>query len=214
MTPRDLTSVVHEALAKGVLVVGQVLVTKLGTDCYELRHKEDLERTDLTQSTNSNDAHEISLLTDHGEYRPLKSAPNLRRGWLLLLKDPSEVRLALDFIYPAALGLWASHRKNLLPPVSLRETLGRQSGMYALAKKITSKEASLLISRTCDADQCLKQILWPIEADCASGQPCTTQLTGTDSLPLLCHEACSILISAARQTVKARTPLSSESRAS
>lgn len=214
MYERDLTSVLETILGHQVLQIGQVLITKLPKSGYELRHQDDSARNDLSPSTDANDAHNISLLTDQGDYRPLKSAPNLKHGWMLLLKDPSEVRLALDFLYPAALGLWTSQQEHLLRPVSLRETLDRQTGMYALAKQITSEEARCLISQTCNTTQCLKQILWPLEREGTSSAASITQQVAPNTVPLLCHEACGILISAARQAVKTRKPSTSGSQAS
>jgi hypothetical protein len=88
----------------------------------------------------------------------------------------------------------------------LRDTLARQTGMYAVTKKITDAQAQMMIGGFCRTDGgCLKRILW----DVAPGVPVTSlpaekfQMRGAaDTLPLLCHEACNLLVAKAREVVK------------
>ena len=52
------------------------------------------------------------------QYRPLKTAPNLRHGWRLEVANLAELRLALDLFYPgrlAALAAWEAHRLATTP---------------------------------------------------------------------------------------------------
>jgi len=67
---------------------------------------------------------------DSGEFRPLKTAPNLRRGWRLNVANLEELRRSLDYFYPAMLGVRSSYAHGSLPTVPLRKTLARQTGMY------------------------------------------------------------------------------------
>ena len=46
------------------------------------------------------DAIEIAKHDDAGNYRPLKTAPNLRHGWRLELETLEDLRRALDYFYP------------------------------------------------------------------------------------------------------------------
>lgn len=193
-------------LADGFHRMGEVLICG-----FELRHHADDGRGDLETLRKPEDAREIAKYDDAGNYRPLKSAPNLRHGWSLSLKDLSEVREALDFLYPAMLGIWLAQMERRLTPVDFRETANRQSGMYAAVKTIADDEADGLIGNFCASDgKCLKTILWRID----SARPITSlpatkfdaaidQLgLGEKALPLPCAEACNLLVAAARNLVK------------
>lgn len=182
-------------LTRGGKRIGQILVRE---NC--LLHFEDARRTDLQCFEGPWHARQLATYDDNGNFRPLKTAPNLRHGWVLHFKDNAELRLALDYFYPAALGIWIALEKGELSPVQLRQTLNRQSGVYALAKNISDPEADALVGRTCRS--CLRQILWQI-----APQYPVTPLQGhapaqQTSIPLVCPEACNLLVAAARLTVK------------
>ena len=67
------------------------------------------------------DAIRIARYDDAANYRPLKTAPNLRHGWRLTLTDLAEICLALDFLYPAAVGTaLAFLREELIPSTCVR----------------------------------------------------------------------------------------------
>lgn len=198
---RDIREAFAGWLDRGGTRIGQVVVRGR----YELLHADDLGREGLEVFDGPAAARAIARDDAGGQFRPLKTAPDLRRGWLLRLADLDEVLLALDALYPAMVGIWAAHRRGDLVPVPLRETLSRQTGMYRAAANIGDAEADALVGATCRCDsQCLKRILWPI----APGRPITSlpaqdlDPEGGEGLPLLCHEACNLLVAAARQTVK------------
>ena len=111
----------------------------------------------------------------------------------------------------AMVGALASNEQGTLPVVDLRETLGRQSGMYAVTKKITDGQAQGMIGEVCpSAGGCLKTILWRISPEVAveSLPPekfdlDVNQLGGpARALPMLCHEVCNLLVAKAREVVK------------
>ncbi|MDB6154752.1 MAG: hypothetical protein JWL90_3205 [Chthoniobacteraceae bacterium] len=190
--------------------MGQIVIQQSGPG-FELRHFEDAGREDLALYSNPVEARAISTYSDAGEFRPLKTAPTLRHGWRLQLPDLESLRTALDFFYPAMLGSLLSHERNELLPVDLRETLGRQSGMYAVTKKITDPQADALIETVCNsAHGCLKTILWQIAPDrpvtslpAEKFNPAVSQIPAAlPVLPMLCAEACNLLVAAAREVVK------------
>ena len=203
---RDSTKELERWLQSGGRRVGQVLISPLD-DGWELRHADDAGRNVLEVFSAWEDARMLASRDDGGSYRALKTAPNLRHGWRLVLSDTAAVRFALDYFYPAMLGVWLAHRSGGLAPVDLHETLGRQTGMYRITQKLTDSQAQRLIGQQCRSDTgCLKTILWKIR----EGIPISTlppekfrpDATPPDAMPLLCHEACNILVAAARKTVK------------
>lgn len=86
--------------------------------------------------------------------------------------------------------------------------------MYRVAAKITDAQADALIGRFCRSDgSCLRTIVWKRDSN---GTPPSTQLppekyetphdqTGGNGrvIPLLCQEACNLLVSETRKVVKA-----------
>lgn len=186
-----ITEALSAWLEAGGGIIGQVLA---GRD-FSLRHADDAGRGDLEVFSDPEAARRIALWDDAGVYRPLKTAPNLRRGWCLQLQDARAVRLALDYLYPAALGLASAAARGLLAGESLREVLGRQTGMYAVAKKITDEDAAEAVARVCGG--CLRERLWTV-ADSLRPDP-----GPWDPRPR-CIAACQLLVAEARRVVKSR----------
>ena len=201
----NLTRAFGDWIADGGREIGETRIEPM-TGGFILRHREEVQRPDLEDFTGAEAARELAHFDDAGKFRPLKTAPNLRHGWRLQLADLAELRRALDYFYPAMLGVWLSHRRGSLVPVPLRDTLARQTGMYAVTKKITDAQAQMMIGGFCRTDGgCLKRILW----DVAPGVPVTSlpaekfqTRAAADTLPLLCHEACNLLVAKAREVVK------------
>ncbi|MCX7712786.1 MAG: DR2241 family protein [Chthoniobacterales bacterium] len=192
-------------IQNGGFQIGQINVRS----DFQLHHIEDSSLLPtLKIYTSPYDARLLALETSDGSYRPLKSAPNLRRGWLLKLQNTSEVRLALDFFYPAAIALWHSLNFGSLQIVPLRETLSRQTGMYRITQKITDQQAINLILNHCNnQSSCLRKILWPLTPErphpltVSDASHLTTTLP-SNHIPILCIEACNLLIAAARSLLK------------
>jgi sirohydrochlorin cobaltochelatase len=199
---RSITLALAAWLAAGETRIGELMISGQ----YELRHHLDATLDGLTLHTVPEAARDIALYDAAGEYRPLRTAPTLKRGWRLAFGTIGQLHEALDGFYPAMLAARFAFQQGRLGVTPLRETLGRQSGMYAVTRKITDSQAGALIGDFCRTDGgCLKTILWPI----APGLPVTSlppekfdpSATGS-GIPLLCAEACNLLVAKARETVK------------
>lgn len=208
--------------------MGQVAFDPIaGGDRYRLRHRDDTEQADeaLEAFSRPEDAEEIARYDDSGIYRPLKTAPNLRHGWRLDLDSLAALRLALECFYPGRLGAFLSWEKNRLPVTPLRETLGRQTGMYRITQKLTDEQAVALVGRFCRSDGgCARTILWGLDDGASASyfpnlppekfDPAADQLVAgkqqqaaTDNrrcLPMFCQEACNLLVAEARSVVKSK----------
>jgi sirohydrochlorin cobaltochelatase len=197
-----LNTLLQSALANGFHRIGQIVISASGEN-YHLRHEDDSDATDLEIFSSPDDAVEIVRWDSQGNYRPLKTAPNLRRGWELKLSSLAHLHLALDTLYPAALGNWRAVLlgEKISPP--LRETLNRQTGMYRITGLLTRDEATRITSSLC-APGCLRQILWPLESSDANPKP----LEPEGRIPLFCTNICSLFLGEARAAVKARPPAS------
>jgi sirohydrochlorin cobaltochelatase len=210
-----------EAALRDRCSLGQILIQK--TDgSFVLCHRDDEVRNDLQRFKNAEEAIEIAKYDDAGNYRPLKTAPSLRHGWRLELDTLEELRRALDYFYPGRLAAFAAWKSGKLQTTPLRETLDRQSGMYRVAAKISDSQIDDLVGDFCRSNGgCLRTILWKRDADGtvlstklpkdkfdpARDQAATTASPASPTkiaatIPLLCQEACNLLVAECRKMVK------------
>lgn len=190
----SLNDLLEDALADGALVVGQVLIERQG-DRVCLRHVDDSANDSLRVLATPQDVQDTVRYDESGAYRPLKTAPNLRRGWTWSVSSLPELRLALDTLYPAALGNWRAVLRSQLEGTPLRQTVNRQTGMYRITGKITDEQASDLVETLCTPG-CLRHRLWTVNSPVQAPAPVPGRI------PLLCAEACCLVIAAARKVVK------------
>jgi hypothetical protein len=205
---------------------GQILITKSEGACFVLSHRDGASLDQLQRYRDAEDAVEIAKYDDAGNYRPLKTAPNLRHGWRLELATVEELRRAMDYFYPGRLAVFAAWKRGDLKTTALRETLDRQSGMYRVAAKISDQQINDLVADFCRSDSgCLRTILWKrdrngviastklpkekfdptydqaiVSRPPASATPATAAAVAT--VPLLCQEACHLLVAECRTVVK------------
>ena len=201
--------------------LGQILIQKIPTGRFVLSHRDDETLDTLKSFRSAEDAIDIAKYDDAGNYRPLKTAPDLRHGWQLELDSVEELRRALDYFYPGRLAVFAAWKSNKLETTSLRQTLDRQSGMYRVAAKISDSRINDLVADFCRSDGgCLRTILWKRDRegaiastklskekfDSACDQAAASNLPVSAppaTVPLLCQEACNLLVAECRKIVKA-----------
>jgi len=210
-----------QALVAGkVSQIGQLEITP-SEGGFVLFHRDDAGRSDLREHE-IDDAFEIARFDDAGNYRPLKTAPTLRHGWKIFARDLLRIEQVIDAIYPGRLAMLRAFKSGELTTTSLRETLNRQSGMYRVAAKISDEQIDGLVGDFCRSDGgCLRTILWkrdasdkgpssklsPEKFDPAvdqylSAKNSRSATAATDSIPLLCQEACNLLVAEGRKIVK------------
>jgi sirohydrochlorin cobaltochelatase len=200
--------------------VGEILVRKTNTGGFALSHRDEETPDQLKIFRSSEDAIELSKFDDTGNYRPLKSAPNLRHGWGLELQTLEDLRHALDYFYPGRLAMFAAWKSDQMQSTPLRETLNRQSGMYRVASKISDSKINGLVGDFCRSDGgCLRTILWNRDAEGGiastklpkekfdpeydQAKDCSRRPAGdAATIPLLCQEACNLLIAECRKVVR------------
>lgn len=207
----ELRRLLESLLAGDRAYIGQISIERSDRD-FVLCHRDDLGRRDLHDYP-AEHAREIARFDDAGNYRPLKTAPDLRHGWRLEIVDLTELRRALDYFYPGRLAMFAEWKENRLTTTTLRQTLDRQSGIYRVAAKISDQQINDLVGNFCRSNGgCLRTILWKRDA---TGTSASSQLParkfdpafdqtghGESVIPLLCQEACNLLVAEARKIVK------------
>ena len=207
---------------------GQILVTKREGAGFVLSHRDDASLNQLQTHRDAENAIEIAKYDDAGNYRPLKTAPNLRHNWRLELATVEELRRALDYFYPSRLTVYAAWKTGYLKTTALRETLNRQSGMYRVAAKISDPQINDLVADFCRSDSgCLRTILWKRDRDGVIPSTklprekfdpvydqvmaaCSLRAAGDSraphseaaTVPLFCQEACNLLVAECRKVAK------------
>jgi hypothetical protein len=176
------------------LLVAQVLVRRKNGG-FELRHIADgAVSSDKLTLQPPEGAHGIAQIAEDGSFRPLKSSPHLRRGWLILAKSDPELETALNGFYPGFIPDLFAVRTSGPHITHYREFTNRQTGMYRITTFLTDAEASTMADKCCSARYCLKQRLWSVE-----GLP-ADELEGKCLIP--CLEPCAILLEYARKVVR------------
>jgi len=156
-------------------------------------------------------ARDISTYAADGTYRFTKGQVNLKRGWVMMLQNEEDLRLALDQFYPACVGLVIAQQSGTLEIETLRDKLNRQTGMYRFARSISDAGAQKLVQKICGpAHQCAKRILWQIDfqtplddSDASRYNGIVGKIPESEAIPLLCREACNHFVSECRQAAKA-----------
>ena len=200
--------------------VGEILVRKTSAGGFALSHRDDEAAAQLKIFRSAEDAIEIAKYDDARNYRPLKTAPNLRHGWRLELQTLEDLSRSLDYFYPGRIKVFAAWKSDKLQTTPLRETLDRQSGMYRVAAKISDTQINDLVADFCRSrGGCLRTILWRRDAEGATASanlpkekfdpaydqarvPKRPGSTIPVTVPLLCQEACNLLIAQCRKVVK------------
>jgi hypothetical protein len=179
-------------------------------------HRDDIGREDLRVHQDAREAAEIARFDDAHKYRPLKTAPNLCHGWQLRVGSLADAGDALDHFYPGRLAVLLAHREGRLGVTPLRGTLNRQTGMYRVAGQISDEQIDAVVFRVCRSDGgCLRTILWkrdPTGATPSTKLPLEKFDSSREAIPLLCPEACALLVEECRNAVKRQEGASAKAR--
>lgn len=205
-------------LKSGIHRIGELsLKTNVSNDTFIVFHFADSERVSrpefggLEVHEGPEDAREISTYAEDGMYRFTKGQVNLKRGWVMVLQNAEDLRLALDQFYPACVGLFLALKGGTLEVEMLRDKLNRQTGMYRFARSISDAGAQRLVQDVCGpAHQCAKKILWQLDSHTPLDDSEASRFNGipgdlpeNEAIPLLCREACNHFVAECRKAAKA-----------
>ena len=133
------------------------------------------------------------MFSANGQFRPLRSSPDLPSGWVLSCVGLVELWRALQEIYPGSVADWFAARSGAAP-TSYREFTNRQSGMYRITQMLTDAQAADVTRAACHPRFCLKRRLWTVvglEVDDARAK---------SEMP--CLEPCAVLLELARKAMR------------
>ncbi len=195
-----MTAVVHPALRWFVARIGdgltlaQVFIRPAGRG-YELRHE--LDRSCAPEALRPvalADLRSLAQSTAQGDFRPLKSAPDLPSGWRGLVASDLELEHALDQLYPGAIADWFAAQTQPVPMTNYREFTSRQTGMYRVTTLLNDEQAAQVIRACCQPRFCLKRRSWTVaglEPDPAA-----------EKSLIPCLEPCALLLEFARKAAR------------
>ncbi len=176
------------------LVFGEVLLRR--TDAgFDLRHRMDCQAAvGSLRATAVPELRELAQWTEQKQFRPLKSAPTLRRGWRCVARDAAELDEALRHLYPGAVADWFAAQQPHPPVTPYREFTARQSGMYRITTRLNDEQVTQVAQAGCHRRFCLKQRWWTAEGLPPEG------LAEKSLIP--CLEPCAVLMEFARTVAR------------
>lgn len=180
-------------LGKKAATIGQISIRMEGP-MFHFTHVDDAQSPPETLREVDVDALLDIIRTDReGQFRPLRAAPNLLRGWIMNLFGFEAAQAALDYFYPAAIANWSLYQEGKLPITPWQETAERQTGRFRVLRELDEAGVHEVVSHYCERG-CLKRRLWSPAAQDVSPAP--------NEIPLLCPEACNFLVEKARAHLK------------
>lgn len=172
----------------------QVAVSAEPAGKFRLVHVEDQEQREGLRAVRLEELRGLASENAAGAFRPLRSSPDLRRGWELHTGGLAELERALDLIYPNSVSDWMAARQSDSPVTHYREFTARQTGMYRITQLLTDQQAAAIARAVCHPRFCLKKRLWSVPG------------AGADTVPpkalLPCLEPCAILLESARKGMR------------
>ena len=176
------------------MVLAQVLIVRTTTG-FELRHVEDRGAAgSQLRPIRLSELRGLAQKTTTGAFRPLKSAPNLQRGWYAALSSVAELDVALRDLYPGAVADWFAAQSPTPPITDYRAFTERQTGMYRVTAKSSDNEAAEVIRACCPRQFCLKRRLWTV-----AGLPIDAPETKS---VIPCLEPCAVFLELARTAAR------------
>ena len=173
---------------------------------FSVRHVDDRHRSpvDLRLYANPFSAREVAQTTEEGAHRPLKTAPNLRRGWRFEALDERGLWTVMDYLYPACVGHWYAGLSGTLRVTPWEDTAARQSGMYSSVRLLSPPAVRDAVRACCGNAVCLRQVAWGLDQEHPEPLPANgddAASAGGDAV-VPCPEACSMFVSFARTVLK------------
>ena len=174
------------------LVFGQVWLQRRAGG-FALRHETDRGVENL-RALALPELRELAQLTERGAFRPLKSAPTLRRGWQCAVRDAAELDAALRQLYPGGVADWFAAQQPSPPITHYREYTARQTGMYRITTMLDDVQVAQVARAGCHREFCLKRRLWTVEGLPPDGP--------AEKSELVCLEPCAVLMEFARAVMR------------
>jgi hypothetical protein len=175
-------------------VWAQVLIKRQGAE-FTLRHVHDRDANSATlKALTISDLRKLATFDAMGQFRPLRSAPDLVSGWVCHCKTQEELARGIQELYPGSVPDWHSTQNTVPPVTNYRSFTNRQSGMYRITQFLTDSQAAQVIAACCNPHLCLKRRFWTVEGLAPD------HAESKSAIP--CLEPCALLLELARKAAR------------
>jgi sirohydrochlorin cobaltochelatase len=199
---RDLLAWVDNAGPDGRALL-QVRIRRVRSDTYELRHAADTRQDPRTLERHAQPeaALRIARTDDAGRHRPLRSSPDLRRGWVITDLSGNALWSALAWLYPTAVLRWHQLRARTLEPGSFDETAAARTGIYAGVDALTDDALRHVIRSCCGDGSCLRSPVWRVRAAGSAASLLDAGPAIGDAV-VPCVDPCSLFVARAAEALR------------
>ena len=165
---------------------------------FEVRHRLDsgAPAAALRTLMHPDAALDLARMTEDGRPRPLRTSPDLQRGWRFTGLDEGGLWEVYAHLYPAVPVHAFLHALGELRVVDFGVAAGRQTGMYGEVARLQGSALTDLVERRCGSG-CLRVPVW--HASAGATEPFAARARSEVCVP--CNEPCSLVISEARATL-------------
>ncbi len=136
----------------------------------------------------------LAQFTVAGAFRPLKSAPNLARGWRAELAGEAELWAALNVLYPGRWRIGSPRKRRNRRRRRIGISRRGRRGCIASRRRCRRRRRRRRVAACCAADFCLKRRLWTVEGLAAD------EARGKSIIP--CLEPCAVMLEFARKIAR------------
>lgn len=139
--------------------IGNVAIKK-NEKGYRLFNKADSASSGLKEVAFDEIAIDLLARTnDAGKYRPLRSAPDLVRGWMISNISEDQLWIALEILQPGAIEQHFLALDEKLETCHFIELASRQSGIYKKIENLTEEQVKSLSQKICGMG-CVQNPVW------------------------------------------------------
>lgn len=185
----------------------QVWIRRTSRGGYDIRHRADrgCSADHLTLRGSTAEMHELARTTEAGRHRPMRSTPDLRRGWLARELDGPQLWTVLNALYPAAPIHWFRGVSGGTDACSFAESARRQTGIYTAVRELKGEQLSAAVRASCSRSMCLRHPVWDPATSALepTGRLEAEPSVGPERAVVPCTRPCSLLIAFAREVVRA-----------
>lgn len=178
----------------GGVVFGQVWIESADKG-FRIRHECDRRRDDSElREITLGDLRSLAQTNALGQFRPLRSSPDLQSGWKHQALNRDALYEAIQRIYPGALADWYAAASASPPVTSFADFASRQTGIYKAIATLSPRWIAEITLAGCHSSVCIKRRLWP-----AADLPCDT---ASQKSLIPCLEPCALLLEMSRRSLK------------
>lgn len=164
---------------------------------FMAQHVADRNSTNkLTRLTTVEEVLKWSETTNSGENRPLKTAPDLKSGWVISETSIEMFVKKIDALYPNVLQDTVDYYTATNTPLDFRSLIASMENCTGFANQVTDAQINKVMRDQCFRG-CLRRIAWGIDNKC----PVSKLPPPQSAIPAVCNRACEFALEATKQLI-------------